>query len=188
MKYPTQLLFSLLMAALFFSACSGDDEPAPKPASYLEYSGKVYELKTGVNDFTFPDNEKMLSLGFYTLTQAELMGNVIGGEGPDDNDGFFRGSLVSFVITSPVMRQVEAGTYAFSGGGNKEGSEDYAISFPRIMIEIDGENETGIVIYPVSGEVKIDNADEGYLVNFDFLLSNGQKVIGRYQGNILSMM
>ena len=181
MKYPVQLLFNLLLIALFFSGCSRDDDPAPKPDSYLEYSGKIYELNTAMyfDDGANPGGTYQFAVSLYTPEREELQSMFSG-----ENGNRFKGSLVFLNLLSPVGGQVGEGTYNYSGA--QSGTESLTIPSMEIYVELDVAKGSGIIIYPVSGSAKFEKQEQGYLVTFDFLMSNGERVFGRYQGELIN--
>lgn len=179
MKFSSRFFLSLLVLALCFSACKKDDEPEPKPQSYLEYSGKVYELKTA--DYSYlTNNKKKLFLSFFSLFKEEMPGS----DPLIEQRGSRIGSWIELSIISTTDREIEPGNYPLINGR----SENSSISAINFFIEMDTESRTGILISPVSGEVTISNTEEGKLVVFDFMASNGEKVTGRFQGNIQNQL
>lgn len=169
-------IFIIIISVFTFSACNKEDDPAPKPQSYFEYSGKVYELKSA-NYSYFPDSDKDLFLEFSTLTKEEM-------QEQNEQGSFLKGSMIYLRIVTTVDREIVTGSYTLVNGQFGNGN----LSAINFFIDMNGEFQTGILIFPVSGDMTINNTAEGKLVNFNFLASNGEKVAGRFQGDIVNIM
>ena len=174
-KVPSLLFIFFL---LVFSSCSDDDEPEPKPQSYVEFAGRVYELRTALFVSQNPPNDKQLLLEFYSLTQEEL--NALSDPASNQQLG---GDIVSIVLRSPEAGQVGEGNYTYS----LEGEDDLEISGADIVIGYDQAKKAGIFLYPVAGTVNIVEREGGHLVDFEFTLTNEEKVTGRFQGELVKM-
>lgn len=176
MNKHAYLLFLFVFVLLSLSACKDEEEPVPKPESYIEFAGRVYELRTALFISQSPPNERKIIIEFYSMEKEELDNILIPEKGQ-----FLEGQIISLGLSSPVDGMIGEGQYTFQ----IHNSSEFFVYNADIIIGYDTMKEAGIFLHPVAGTVNFVKQDGGYLVSFDFVLSNEDRVVGRYQGNLV---
>ena len=164
-------LFALL--PFFLSACSDDDDNGNGINNHFTYDGDTYSLHEGMKMYWGSGWGNGYNWDIYLYSEGIEF---------DETEMDFTGSGhgIFLEIFSPIEEGVEDGTYTFDTN-DEENSFSFG-TWSSIIIDYDGEEDSGTELDIIGGTVEISKSGNTYDISFDMTVEDDKTVTGNFSG------